>query len=88
MVCRSGFNLWLLDGAGELMNRVTEREREFLTSTGLAARGTHIPQRSISRWANDGLIEAEKTAGGQWRVKVREIIAPNGEKSYRLVQKK
>ena len=42
-------------------------------SAGEAADLLSVSRRTISRWCEDGLLEARRTAGGHWRIRPASV---------------
>lgn len=49
------------------------RDRELALSTGQAARYCYVTSYTIVNWIRTGKLEAQKTAGGQYRIRVCDL---------------
>ena len=65
------------------------RQKDWMTS-GEVARALNMTDATIRRWAREGLIEAMKTPGGQYRIRRESLAAltqsvqrPNGSQRRR-----
>ena len=59
----------------------TEQRRELALSTGQAARYCYVTSYTIVNWIHKRMLKAQKTAGGQYRIRLgdlRDFMRANG----------
>ena len=70
--------------------RRKNRANDWMT-TGEVARELNMTDAAIRRWAREGLVEAIKTPGGQYRFRreaLNQLLAGNGHSIARRVKAK
>jgi excisionase family DNA binding protein len=62
-------------GGSRASSAPTRRDRELALSTGQAARYCYVTSYTIVNWIQARRLKAQKTAGGQYRIRVGDLRA-------------